>query len=89
MKLTILVALQVLCLNFSFNWREFMIVEIFMQMMEFADQTEFDEGSHVLDNYMESGQWASRKTQTQQIVARKKFWKWFLLKTFQKGKKLK
>ena len=50
-----------------------MIVEIFMQMMEFADQTEFDEGSHVLDNYMESGQWASRKTQTQQIVARKKF----------------
>ena len=26
------------------------------------------------------------QTQTQQIVARKKFWKWFLLKTFQKGK---
>ena len=38
MKLTILVALQVLCLNFSFDWREFMNVEIFMQMMEFADQ---------------------------------------------------
>ena len=37
----------------------------------------------------ESGQWQSRKTQAQQIVARKKFWKWFLLKTFQKGKKLK
>ena len=38
MELTILVALQVFCLNFSFDWRAFMNVEIFMQMMEFADQ---------------------------------------------------
>ena len=34
----------------------------------------------------DSGQRQSRKTQGQQIVARKKFWKWFLLKTFQKGR---